>query len=468
MTLNRRQGLIGLAGLAVIGAPSAFAQDVEPFVGTWSTMGGQHLRLQVLADGRATLTLVDTGELALGATEVSLKAPEIHLAWPEYGFRFDGRLNGTDAIDAVLEQGGLQQPVRFVRGDLYPRKPTALPAAQPMAPAMLDELLRFSEAPAMGAAWGRPGRGRSVLVDGLRSADAKIAVQPGDKWRIGSCTKSMNALLIARLVEAGSLSWATTVGQVLGKAVPDMRPAYRDANLLHLLSHHAGLQRDAPDLAQFSPVAQPDPRPERLRFVRTVLAMNPVAALGGKMVYSNAGHVVAATMAEVATGTPWEELMVRCVFGPLGLKSAGFGLPTPLGRLDQPSGHVLGADGRLHPPATLEQVNNLPVQAPCAGAHCSLSDLLAYLEATRDRPAGMLSAVNWSTLQTPPFGDGLALGWGVTSGGGLTHDGSDGLWWARLSIDRPSGLVTAITFNGVTSAVSMAMDQTQAALRLTV
>ena len=474
MAWNRRQGLIGLTGLAMLGVRAAHAQGSEALVGVWSGAAvedGQmsRFRLQVLADGHATLVLIDSGELPLGATEVSLRAPNIHLAWPEYGLGLDGRLDGADAIEAVLDQGGLKHPVRFTRGDRYPRKVLAPPAARPMSPAVLDELLRFSEAPAMGAAWARPGGGRSVLVKGLRSADAAILVRPGDKWRIGSCGKSMNALLIAHLVEAGSLAWTTTVGQMLGKAVPDMRPAYRDTNLLHLLSHHAGLPRDPPigELVKFSPEAQADPRPERLRYARMVLAMEPVAAPGAKMQYSNAGHVVAAAMAEAATGTPWEVLMTRRVFRPMGLKSAGFGLPTRLGRLDQPSGHQLGVDGRLHPPSTLKQANVPAVMAPAGGAHFSLGDLLTYLETTRDRPAQVLSAAHWATLQTPPFGDGMALGWGVTSEGGLTHDGGDGLWLARLSVDRPSGLVTAVAFNGVTPAIGMAMEQTQAALRLT-
>jgi CubicO group peptidase (beta-lactamase class C family) len=48
-------------------------------------------------------------------------------------------------------------------------------------------------------------------------------------------------------------------------------------------------------------------------------------------------------MAETVEGTPWEELIRREVFEPLGIKTAGFGPPGHAGDVaDEPWGHEPG------------------------------------------------------------------------------------------------------------------------------
>ncbi|CAF3964333.1 unnamed protein product [Adineta steineri] len=56
----------------------------------------------------------------------------------------------------------------------------------------------------------------STIVSGIRRFDAKTpeAVTINDKWHLGSNTKSMTAILIQMLIQAGKLSLATTIGDI--------------------------------------------------------------------------------------------------------------------------------------------------------------------------------------------------------------------------------------------------------------
>lgn len=471
MNWKRRLFMAALGGLYLDGSGSAVAQDKNPFVGLWSGAlvdEGQmsRYRLSISSTGQAALVFLETGGLSLNATMVELPGPRVHLAWPNYDLSLDGWLGRDGTIDAILTQGGVARPLQFSRGDLFPRTPLTPPASGPMTPALLRALRGFTETPAMGVGWMNARGERRALVDGLRSADAAAPVARTDKWQIGSCTKSMVAVLVARLVDAGRLRWDQTIGQVFGAVVSPIQPSYREATFVHLLSHRAGLGRDLRlvEFRTFTFGRMDDPRAERLRYTALVLAASPTAAPGREMRYSNAGYIVAAAMVEALMGAPWEILMAEYVFQPLGLRSAGFGPPAKLGEIDQPSGHLLGVDGRLHPPTTLEQADLPTAMAPAGDVHANLDDLLTYLQVTRDRPTTFLSESSWTTLQTSQFGDDHALGWNLTDSGGLTHDGGNGLWLARLAIERPSGRLCAVLFNGVTPQIGVALEQASAAL----
>ena len=61
-------------------------------------------------------------------------------------------------------------------------------------------------APALAAAVVRDGKIVALGASGVRKAGDKTAVTVNDKFHLGSCTKSMMAVLAALMVEAGHLS----------------------------------------------------------------------------------------------------------------------------------------------------------------------------------------------------------------------------------------------------------------------
>ncbi|MBV8657423.1 MAG: beta-lactamase family protein [Burkholderiales bacterium] len=307
--------------------------------------------------------------------------------------------------------------------------------------ATLAQALNGTNTPAIAALEIRDGKVVAQAAHGLRRSDRRGAVQISDVWATGSDAKPMTAAMIARLVDRGVLSWDTPLSAMLPELAADMQPAYRNVTLVQLLSHRAGLPHDASDMdfiASFFHDARPLPA-QRLAYLRRALAESPETVPGQQFSYSNTGFVVAAAVAERATGTSYETLMQREVFTPLGMKSARFA-PTHDG---EPLGHRNGK-----PIAAIETADDgNPLMLAPAGAelHLNLADWAKFCI---DQLAGargqgkLLTEKSYHLMQTPQGGDGNGggLGWGIQDsvakhkGPVLVHAGSDGNWYALVAL----------------------------------
>lgn len=329
--------------------------------------------------------------------------------------------------------------------------------AQPAEPvadldALAAEALADSGAPAVGLMHWRDGELR-VGVAGTREHRGDVPVQVTDRWHVGSSTKSMTAVLIARLVEQGVVDWDDTIQIHLGEVIPDMDPIYAGLNFRHLLSHRSGVRANIGmlDMIRFATEGvEGRPMPEqRLDYATQILTSEPAATAEDEFLYSNAGYVIAGAMLEQATGESWEILMRREVFLPLGLASAGFGAPGDEVIVDEPRGHRSGLFGGLSP-KTGAEADNPPVLGPAGTVHLSLQDTATYLAAhlagARGEGSGYLSTESWLHLHTPPFGGDYALGWGL-QGGELLHAGSNTMWLVQWVMDPHDNEAIAIAFN---------------------
>jgi CubicO group peptidase (beta-lactamase class C family) len=309
--------------------------------------------------------------------------------------------------------------------------------------------------PAIGAAWASSSRS-DVIVRGVRSSDDEIAAQTDDQWHWGSITKSMTATLCARLVEAGVIGWDTTIGAVLDAPGFSVPQSVRDATLLHLLSHRAGLQRDVTGV-EFS-FDLKDAREERLKFARLALALEPANGVGKKMIYSNNGYTIVGAMLEKLAGKPWETLIQTEVFKPLGIKRAGQGTPGRKGKIDQPLGHTVKDGKRTPDPAGAPGSDNVVAIGPGGRVHMPLSDMITYLTAHRDQPARFLKADSWTKLHTPQFAGNYALGWFKRVDGALWHNGSNTMWYGEAFVDPKTGVVCAACANDATPESTAAVS----------
>jgi CubicO group peptidase (beta-lactamase class C family) len=225
------------------------------------------------------------------------------------------------------------------------------------------------------------------------------------------------------------LRWDTPLEAMLPDLAATMQPAYRSVTLLQLLSHKAGLPHD-PDEKLLTPFFD-DKRPaarQRLDWVALALKDAPVNKPGTAFSYSNSGFLIAAAVAERATGKSYETLMHDEVFAPLGMRSPGFGVT----HAGQPMGHV---NGKV---ATLKD-GNPEFFAPAGNVYLSLDDWAVFC---LDQMAGvdghgrLLKPATYRLMQTAPVG----LGWGVSAtdfgrqGPVLTHAGSDGTWLAFVAL----------------------------------
>jgi CubicO group peptidase (beta-lactamase class C family) len=207
--------------------------------------------------------------------------------------------------------------------------------------------------------------------------DDKIRVE--DRFAIGSCTKRMTAAMIGRVIDAGTLTFDTP----LGDALPDvrMRDAYREVTIAQLLTFTGGIQpytQIGPKLTPIVFETEGTPAERRERFVAHVLQEEPVAEPGTERVYSNASYVVAAFVASRRTGRRWEALLEEEVFRPLRMTRAGFGRPRSKERPNEPRQHIQGEKGYEPAPEEGRQADPGVVLAGPGGVHCSIRDFAEF------------------------------------------------------------------------------------------
>ncbi|RIK67629.1 MAG: hypothetical protein DCC65_05715 [Planctomycetota bacterium] len=320
--------------------------------------------------------------------------------------------------------------------------------------------------PALALAVVRTGEPPRIAATGLRKARGKHPVTVHDKWHLGSCTKSMTATMIAALVEQGRMAWDDTPARRLPEPAGKIHPKWRDVTLEQLLCHTAGLPEDrTPDLRIWPRIcALTGELPgQRQSFVELIMSRAPASAPGEKYVYANAGFVIAAAMAEAATGESYEALMSRLLFNPLGMASAGFGPPGDPDKVDQPWGH----DAALliyQPIPPGPGADNPPVYAPSGTAHMSIGDWAAYahlhLQALRGNHR-LLRPETWRRIHGDPFGQGYAFGWATgrqhwASGPVLAHDGSNGRWYAIAVLAPRRDLAILVATNAADATAEKA------------
>ena len=148
----------------------------------------------------------------------------------------------------------------------------------PQIVALLEPIRVKHHLPALGGAIVTSQGVRALGVTGLRKVGGDVAATADDLWHLGSDTKAMTAVVIAKLVEQGKLTWDTTIEAVLPKPVANARPEFNGITLLQLLSHRAGLVANLnwPELAR----TPGQPRAQRLAALRTA-ASTPLSSPPG-------------------------------------------------------------------------------------------------------------------------------------------------------------------------------------------
>ncbi len=153
--------------------------------------------------------------------------------------------------------------------------------------------------------------GKVVLSAGYGMANLEhgIRVTPQTVFQSGSMGKQFTAMAVMLLVEQGKLALEDPVAKYL--KVP---PAWSRMTVRHLLTHTAGLG-DYPE--SFS--LQQDYSEDEL--LKMITAQPPASSPGDKWSYSNLGYVSLGILIHKVSGELYGDLLQRCVFAPLGMKS---------------------------------------------------------------------------------------------------------------------------------------------------
>jgi CubicO group peptidase (beta-lactamase class C family) len=341
--------------------------------------------------------------------------------------------------------------------------------AQTSLNGMLTPYLARYDLPALAAAVVQDGKIIASGAVGTRRAGAAIPVTLNDHFALGSDTKAMTALLAAMLVEQNKLRWESTVAEVFPELATTMTPRLRRVTLEQLLSHTSGIPSDNQAFANLLIKSlQQDGNLDEMRYwlVRQFVKQPLAAKPGTKFAYANMNYIIAGAMLERLTGKTWEELMTERIFEPLGLKTAGLGAQSSLGRIDAPVGHLKIA-GKLKAFLAGPNGDVPPIIGPAGNAHMSVLDFATWAgwNAGEGGPA-LVRPETLRKLHTPviaipdkpgakpgtPKQGKYALGWGeVTVAWApsrlLIHSGSNTKNLAQIWLDTQRDFAMVLVTN---------------------
>jgi CubicO group peptidase (beta-lactamase class C family) len=163
--------------------------------------------------------------------------------------------------------------------------------------------------------------GETVYAEGFgtRQVGTEAAVTPRTRFMIGSTTKALTTLMMARLVDEGLFAWETPVRKVLPSFALADDNLTDQLQMRHTVAASTGMPRRDVDIAFRFRGVQPEDR------VAEMKKMLPTTALGEIFQYSNhlvaAGGYAAAHAFEPALGfaEAYAQAMERSVFRPLGM-----------------------------------------------------------------------------------------------------------------------------------------------------
>lgn len=188
--------------------------------------------------------------------------------------------------------------------------PTNPDISQHFAP-LVEYLERWlSAAPAAGLSIAVTNRRQTLFTAGVGYADlaARSPALPETTFQIGSIGKSMTALALLQLAQAGRLDLNAPISTHLPWLALPSR--YGPITLRHLLSHTAGL----PAGTDFAPAA----RYEGYALRDTEAAWEP----GSRYHYSNTGYKLLGWLLEDVTGLDYGSVIRQRVLEPLGMHSS--------------------------------------------------------------------------------------------------------------------------------------------------
>ncbi|HKS30591.1 MAG TPA: serine hydrolase domain-containing protein [Pyrinomonadaceae bacterium] len=261
---------------------------------------------------------------------------------------------------------------------------------------------------------------------------------------IGSNTKQFTAAAILKLEQQGKLSVNDPVSKFFAN-VPEDKAAI---TIHHLLTHTSGLAHDVGD-----PYGRPVGRDEQ---VRRVLDSKLEAKLG-TYGYSNAGYMLAAAIVEIASGSGYESYLQRNLFAPAGMSHTGYRLPK-WDTAKVAHGYAGGVD-QGSPLERASWMADGPTWAVrgAGGMLSTLGDQYRWHRALEGD--SVLSAAQRQKLITPyVLEDGgpshYGYGWSISMTPRNTrlvsHNGSDGIFYAAFERYVDEGVVVVMITNDIT------------------
>ncbi|WP_082190288.1 serine hydrolase [Frateuria defendens] len=253
-----------------------------------------------------------------------------------------------------------------------------------------------------------PGLAVGVIEDGqvvyTRTLGERVAgsgekIDADTLFKIASNSKAMTTALLGRLVDQGKLRWDDPVTRYLPGFQMHDAWVTREMRVSDLLTHSSGLPEGGGDLMLW-----PEPNAfTRADIIHALRYIKPGYSFRSKYQYDNLLYVVAGELAAAAGGAPYETLMRREVFAPLGLSRCQVGRwdRAAVGNVAEPHGYL---DGRNRVIRADDAEVPATASDPAGGIRCGLNDMLAWARnwlAPTPAQLAWLSPAQRTVLQAP-------------------------------------------------------------------
>jgi D-alanyl-D-alanine carboxypeptidase len=196
---------------------------------------------------------------------------------------------------------------------------------------VIDGSLRDVNAPGLAVGVVRADGSYFEGVTGLACLDPRRDVAPGDRFRVGSITKSFVAATILLLVDEGLV----TLEDRIAAALPELAGLDARVTVRMLLNHTSGIFNISDDARNIEGDPTLPVAPAEL--VGFALAHSPVFEPGQGWDYSNTNYILLGMLIESVTGEPVAQVLRARLFSPLHLADTFFE-----GGEDLPGGLVCG------------------------------------------------------------------------------------------------------------------------------
>lgn len=330
----------------------------------------------------------------------------------------------------------------------------AVALADPQLDAAFDDVM---------ARYHLPGLALGIVEDGkvvyTRAAGELVAgegrkIDSQTVFKIASNSKAMTTATLARLVDAGKLRWDDPVVKYLPQFRMHDSWVGREMQVRDLLIHNSGLRAGAGDLMLW-----PEPNSfTRADILHGLAYLKPQYSFRSRYAYDNLLYIVAGEVAAAAGGAPYETVVRREVFEPLGMTRCRVGewRRDEVGNVAQPHMHQgernipVRRDGDVIPATTMDAAG---------GIRCSLDDMLTWVRAWL-QPQGTakdwLSPAQRQALWTPQMAMPLS---GRMRDWDGSHFSAYGYGWRLADVDGAFKVSHTGTLMGMYSAVTLLPDK---------
>ncbi len=327
---------------------------------------------------------------------------------------------------------------------------------------IMDDAINKYQVPAIAVSVMDSDKMLIQEIKGTRVLNKNKPATLDDYFHIGSCSKSVLALMAQKLVEQNKITWNTRFFDLYSELKDGARKEYLNTTLEGLFLCKAGIEPFTSGEEALPKVALSAPD-ARLEFIKHLIGQPPASKQKNgtfQHLYSNASYTMASAMLERVAGQNYENLVKKMLTDELALP-VYIGWPNSFNS-DQPWGHqITKKKVKIFPP---EHEYKLPYLLTPAG-DLSLSPR-GYAKYTQLHLKGLRGEDNYISsegYEVISFGHkGFSLG--VANGilGGKRYsafDGSAGTFFCRSIIAPDSNFAITIMMNaGSGSGTMKAVD----------